>query len=263
MLERSGLTGELPELGTIDFLLMARGRAGCGRGRYSMTALRRAGGSRPPRHPRPLPEPGGDGLALALRRAAGGDAGEPDRARRPGRGGGRAWPAPSAAERAHRSRAADPRRDRRQRRGRRTCGTRSELLDGHLAGGARAGSDRARPRSATRDAEDARARPSTGAWTLPTAPAARRSVERAMEALRDDRRADPRRPRQSGVDSLTPQERRVARTGGGGTGQPRDRRVTLPHPAHGRDAPLQRLSQAGDRARARSCRTRSAPGSSP
>ena len=75
--------------------------------------------------------------------------------------------------------------------------------------------------------------------------------------------ARPRRDALSGVDSLTPSERRVADLAVAGTQQPRDRPGALRDAEDGRGPPLERLSQArhplAARARARRLGTRRSP----
>ena len=72
---------------------------------------------------------------------------------------------------------------------------------------------------------------------------AERLEDRVQEELRIAG-ARPRRRAVSGADSLTPAELRVASAAAGGRQQPRDRPAPLRLPAHGRDAPDQRLPQA-------------------
>jgi ATP/maltotriose-dependent transcriptional regulator MalT len=203
LLERSGLTGDLPELGTIDFLLMARAALAAAEGdRAAAIAELETVGERATRARYLNPAAMAWRSRLAELLAAAGEAerardlveSEVERAR--------AFGAPRALGQALRVRGkvAEEGID--------DLRAAVELLDGVSAvEHARATLDLGRALHARGD-ESARAilyggldvAHGAGAYAL---------VEQAMEALRETG-ARPRRPRLSGVDSLTPQERRVA-----------------------------------------------------
>ena len=211
-LEQSGLTGELPELGTSDFLMMARGALAAAEG-DTETALaeledvgRRVARGR---YPNPAAMAWRSRLATLLA-----DAGEPDRARALAEeevelagafGSERATGVALLARGAIAGAAgADDLR------------AAVELLDGvSPLERARATVELGRALHA-RGEDEARDVLYDG-MDLAHRAGAHALVERAMAALRETG-ARPRRPRLSGVDSLTPQERRVAGLAAAGRG---------------------------------------------
>ncbi|MEZ5076049.1 MAG: AAA family ATPase [Solirubrobacterales bacterium] len=212
VLERSGLTGELPELGTSDFLMMARAALAAAEGDTAAALVELESVERRVARGR-YPNPG----AMAWRSRLAEllvASGETERARTYAEQElelARAFGSDRATGVALRTRGAIAGAA-----GVEDLRAAVELLDGITPlEHARATIDLGAALHATA-AEDARAVLYAG-MDLAHRAGAHALVERAMEALRETG-ARPRRPRVSGVVSLTPQERRVAGLAAAGRG---------------------------------------------
>ncbi len=248
VLERSGLTGELPELGTIDFLLMARASLAAAEGNRAAAISELENVGRRATRARYLNPAAMDWRSrLATLLAAEGEQARAETLVAEEVELASAFGSPRATGMALRARGA-------------LAGA-AGIADLTTAaeepgspGRARSGDHRfgraQHARAASRGPRDL-----YRGMDLAHRAGSRAQVEIAMRAPRETGLAAPAAA--IGVDSLTPQELRGRAHGNRRSWQPRDRRGPLPDPADRRDAPLQRLPQART-SRAESCRTRSA-----
>ena len=210
-LERSGLTGELPELGTIDFLLMARARLIAAEGDLEAARDALEAVSRRVTRARYLNPAAMDWRSrYAELLAATGELGRARELVEEEVTLARAFGAERAIGIALRARGAIARSQ-----GLEDLRAATELLDGvSPVEHARATIDLGL--ALPTDGESARETLYRG-MDLAHRAGSQALVERALEALRATG-ARPRRPRRSGVDALTPQEGRVARMAAEGRG---------------------------------------------